>query len=175
MAQIYPTIQPDSISFDLGGLNVTDEPTLTGGTVRFRHSTKENNHQITLNYENLTEDELLQIRNHYKDAAGSHYHFTVSPLVWGNSDVVPSTSLYRYASTPEEEHFGVYHRVSVSLVVLVGIDLNYKMIGEGATLGTTESFESFALSGTAPFILDGDDADPAVDPTLILKAGGASS
>ena len=175
MAQIFPTLQPDSISFNLGGLNVSDQETLNGGTVRFRHSNKVSNHRITLEYENLTEAQLVQIRDHYKSVSGPHYHFNVDPMIWGDSDVVPTTSLYRYAGIPEEEHFGVFNRVSVSLVVLIGLDVNYGLVGEPADLGSEEFFESFAFSGTAPFILVADDADPAYDAELILTAGGASS
>jgi hypothetical protein len=175
MAQIFPTLRPDSISFNLGGLNVSDQETLNGGTVRFRHSHKVSNHRITLEYENLTEAQLLQIRDHYKSVSGPHYHFKVDPMIWGDSDVVPTTSFYRYAGIPEEEHFGVFNRVSVSLVVLVGLDVNYGLVGETATIGSEELVETFAFTGTAPFILFADDADPTYDAELILTAGGASS
>lgn len=175
MAQIFPTLRPDSISFNLGGLNVSDQETLNGGTVRFRHSHKVSNHRITLEYENLTEAQLLEIRDHYKSVSGPHYHFKVDPMIWGESDVVPTTSLYRYAGIPEEEHFGVFNRISVSLVVLVGVDVNYGLVGEPADLGSEETVESFAFSGTAPFRLFADDADPAYEAELILTAGGASS
>ena len=61
------------------------------------------------------------------------------------------------------------------LVALIGNTLKYDLISEGAVLGAEEAFQSFAFTGTAPFILEADDADPAVAATLIIEAGGAQS
>ena len=84
----------------------------------------------------------------------------------------------KYNSPPEEEHFGVYNNVTVSLLVALGaggLANSFILVGEPAQLGSLASFASYAFSGTAPFILDADDADPSVAASLILNAGGAAS
>tara|TARA_R100001443_G_scaffold110115_1_gene121839 strand:- start:16 stop:540 length:525 start_codon:yes stop_codon:yes gene_type:complete len=169
----FPSLKPSTISYDLGGLNVTDEDTTTAGPIRFRHSLRINNHSFVLNYSNLTESEMVLIRSHYENSGGSHYAFKVPSTAWGSADVVPSTSLYRYTEKPEESQFGVYHNVTVNLTILAANDLLYILSGEPAALGAVAAFSSFAFDGNAPFILDNDDAVPAISATMILKAGGA--
>ena len=171
----YPSLSPSGFQYDLGGLNVTTEETAIGAPVLFRHSLRQSNYRLTLTYTNLVESEATLIRNHYLDNIGSHRRFTVPSSLWGSTDVVPSTSLYRYAEKPEEIQRGVYTDIVVELIALIGNTLKYDLISEGAVLGAEEAFQSFAFTGTAPFILEADDADPAVAATLIIEAGGAQS
>lgn len=53
--------------------------------------------------------------------------------------------------------------------------LVYVLNGEPATLGSEESVKTFAFTGTAPFIMDADDADPETLTASILNGGGAAS
>jgi len=145
----FPEVLPDNFAYDLGGLNVSAEDTQNGAPVLFRHSLRQSNYRLTLTYNNLIESDVTLIRQHYIEAAGSH--------------------------RSEEQQRGIYTDMTVELVALIGNFLLYDLIGEPATLGAEESFTSYAMTGTAPFILDGDAADPAEDATLIIKAGGAES
>ena len=171
----YPELLPASFQYDLGGLNVSSEETLIGAPVLFRHSLRQSNYRLILTYTNLIESEATLIRNHYVDSAGSHATFTLPTAIWGSTDVVPADSRYRYGAKPEEVQRGVYTDITVELVALIGNFLLYSLLGEGATLGAEEAFTSYAMTGTAPFILEADDADPAVAATLIIQAGGAES
>lgn len=171
----FPELLPSKLQFDLGGLNVSSEETLNGAPVLFRHSLKQSNYLLTLTYTDLLESEATLIRDHYFDAAGNHRKFAVPATLWSGSDVVPVDALYRYRAKPEEEQRGVYTDLTVELTVLVGNFLLYSLIGEGATLGSEDTFTSFPVTGTAPFIFDADEADPAVAATLIIEAGGAES
>jgi len=171
----YPELLPSGFEYDLGGLNVSSEDTLIGAPVLFRHSLRQSNYRLTLTYTNLVESQATLIRNHYVDSAGSNVSFTLPSAIWGSTDVVPADALYRYASKPEEVQRGVYTDITVEIVALIGNFLVYKLIGEPATLGAEAAFTSYAMTGTAPFILDGDAADPATAATLILKSGGAES
>ena len=171
----FPDLEPNSVSYDLGGLNVSAEETQNGAPVLFRHSLRQSNYRITLSYTNLTQTQVGLIRQHYTDSAGSHRTFSVAPALWNGGDVMPADGLYRYGSKPEEVQAGVFTDVTVELVALIGNFLIYALIGEPATLGAEEAFTSYAMTGTAPFILDGGDADPATAATLILQAGGAES
>lgn len=171
----FPDLEPNFVSYDLGGLNVSVEETQNGAPVLFRHSLRQSNFRITLTYTNLTQTQVALIRQHYIDAAGSHRTFTMTPTLWNGADVISADSIYRYGAKPEEVQSGVFTDVTVELVALIGNFLLYNLIGEPATLGAEEAFTSYAMSGTAPFILDGDDANPATAATLILQAGGAES
>ena len=171
----FPSLKPNSVSYDLGGLNVSAEETQNGAPVLFRHSLRQSNYRITLTYTDLTQTQVALIRQHYIDSAGSHRTFTVAPALWNGGDVMPSDGLYRYGAKPEEVQAGMLTDVTVELVALIGNFLIYALIGEPAALGPEEAFTSYAMTGTAPFILEADDADPAVAATLILQAGGAES
>lgn len=171
----YPSLEPNSVNYDLGGLNVSSEETQNGAPVLFRHSLRQSNYKITLTYTNLTQAQVDLIRQHYVDSGGSHRTFTVAPSLWNGGDVISSTALYRYATQPEEAQSGVFTDVTVELVALLGNSLLYALTGQGATLGAEEAFTSYPMTGTAPFILDGDDAAPATSADLILQAGGAES
>lgn len=172
---VYPELLPAGFQYDLGGLNVSSEETLIGAPVLFRHSLRQSNYRLTLTYTNLVESQATLIRDHYVDSNGSHRTFTLPTAIWGSTDVIPADGLYRYGAKPEEIQRGVYTDMTVELVALIGNFLIYNLIGEPATLGAEAAFTSYAMTGTAPFILDGDDAVPAVAATLILKAGGAES
>lgn len=171
----FPSILPSQINYDLGGLNVTDERTTTAGPVRFRHSLRQSHHQISLIYTNLLETEATQIRDHYSDSVGSHHQFELPSDIWGGADVLPANAKFRYRAKPEETQRGVYTDISVDLVNLIGVRLLYILTGEPAELGDEEEVNAFAFIGTAPFIMDSDDADPETAATSILQGGGAAS
>ena len=171
----YPELLPIGFQYDLGGLNVSSEETLIGAPVLFRHSLRQSNYRLILTYTNLVESQATQIRDHYVESAGSHRTFTLPTAIWGSTTVVPADSLYRYAAKPDETQRGVYTDMTVELVALIGNFLLYALTGEAAALGAEQSFTSYAMTGTAPFILQADDSDPAIAATLIIEAGGAES
>jgi len=171
----YPTILPEGFQYDLGGLNVSTEETLIGAPVLFRHSLRQSNYRLILTYTNLVQSQVTQIRNHYLDMNGSHRTFTLPASLWGSAVVLPADALCRYAAKPEEVQRGVYTDMTVELTALIGNFLLYALTGEPAALGAEASFTSYAMTGTAPFILQADVAAPAVAATLIIEAGGAES
>lgn len=165
----YPAIIPDQISYDLGQLNISEQPTLAG-PVRFRHSMQTNGYELQLTYESLTQSQVDQIRDHYFDSDGSHRLFEVPPEIWGGSNVVSLDSLYRYSSSPTEEHLGVFFNVAVNLRVIAGVNLLYVLDGGAAAQPAVAAFSSFILVGNAPFIIDAGGASP----TLLFDCRGAS-
>lgn len=169
MAAVYPELIPDSISFDLGQLNISEESTFAG-PVRFRHSMQANGYSLQLTYNNLVQSEIDALRQHYVDSDGSHLQFTVPTTIWGGSSVVPYGSLYRYNEPPTEEHLGVYFNVTVNLRVVLGSNLLFIFDGNGAAQPAVAPFTSFVLTGNAPFILEAGGASP----TLLLDCRGAS-
>ena len=175
----YPDSRyPNSISYDVGRLNVSQTQTLSSGAIRFRRSNVLTGHTIKFIYNDLTQTEVSLFRQHYLDAAGTHSKFKIPTTVFGGANVTQSTSFYRYASTPNENQKGVFHDIEIEVLVLTGVDLTYKLTSENASLPATESTvnDSFFLNGTGPFILNCDDATPHAGTTLeyLIVAGTAS-
>ena len=174
----YPDSRyPNSISYDIGRLNVSESSTLTSGPIRFRHSNKLNSHQITFRYSDLTQTEVSLLRQHYLEAAGTHNKFKIPQTIFGGAGITSSTSFYRYASTPNENQRGVYHDIEISVVALIGNDLTYLLFCNGATDQATSTTSGFSLfSGTSPFYLFCKDAagHSTSDIEYTLTGGDAS-
>jgi len=171
----FPALYADAIGYDIGGLNITDEPTIGAGPVRFRHSLRTTGGIVRLTYENLTQTQMQEIRDHWIGSDGTHRYFAVPAAIWGGALVGQVDSVFRYEEPPEEEHLGVFFNVTVTLRMLFGVNLLYILASGTAATRTVAAFQSFAFTGNAPFILDGGDAD-RTDPaaTLLLQGGGAS-
>lgn len=170
----FPTLYADRIAYDIGALNMSEEATIGAGPIRFRHSLRTTGGRVSMEYTNLTLAEVQQIRDHWVGSDGTHRYFAVPAAVWGGAPVGQADSVFRYDEPPEEEQLGVFFNVTVTLRMLFGVNLLYVLYGGTATLAAVAAFQSFAFTGNAPFILDGNAADPE-DPaaTLILKGGGA--
>jgi hypothetical protein len=171
----FPPLYADAISYNIGALNISEEATVGAGPVRFRHSLRTTGGVVNLTYQNLTQAEMQQIRDHYTSSDGTHRYFGVPAAVFGGAPVGQSDSVFRYDQPPEEEQLGVFFNVTVTLKMLFGVNLLYILAGGTAAARTVAVFQSFAFNGNAPFILNGGAADPD-DPaaTLILKGGGAA-
>ena len=64
--------KPNSISYNIGGLNVSESGTLSSGPIRFRRSNVLTGHQITFRYTDLTQTEVGLFRQHYLDLSLIH-------------------------------------------------------------------------------------------------------
>ena len=173
----YPDSRyPNSISYNAGGLNVSQSQTLSSGPIRFRRSNVLTGHTITFRYSDLTQTEVSLFRQHYLDAAGTHSKFKIPTTVFGGANVTQSTSFYRYASTPNENQKGVFHDIEIEVVVLSGVDLTYKLTGGGGADDTpTTVDDSFFANGTSPFYLFCKDSagHSSSDLQYLLKGGNA--
>jgi len=174
MAQ-FPAISPSSISLSLGGSNITRVETMTMGDVLFEHSASTDNLKCTATFENILSSQVASIDSHFQGQGGSALSFSVdASTFWGAIDFVPSNSKYRYVEPPSDEHFGVYNTVSVTLSIALGVIRDFLIAGEPAKLGSNIALDVYPFTGTAPFIFNADDADPAVAASFILNGNGAS-
>jgi hypothetical protein len=117
----FPELEPATRSYDFGLFPLTEQPSLSAGIVRFRHSTTPQNYQLTLGYTALTDAQANLIRQHYQGQGGGYRSFQLPPIIWvGHTftgNVVPTNTRWRYSATPEEEHFSVgYVNVTVTLI-----------------------------------------------------------
>lgn len=120
----FPALEPLTRSYDFGQYPVSDRPAFAGGPVRFRHGTVSSGHGLLLGYSNLTATEAKLIRDHYRDQQGGFLPFDLSPEAWAGhssmTDLVPSTTQWRYAEAPQETHKdGGLMDVTVSLVSVI--------------------------------------------------------
>ena len=169
--------KPNSISYNVGGLNVSESGTLSSGPIRFRRSNVLTGHQIKFTYRDLTQTEVGLFRQHYLDAAGTHSKFKIPTSVFGGANITQSTSFYRYVNTPAETQRGVFHDIDVSVLVLTGVDLTYNLSSGGGANQTAETVnDSFFANGTSPFYLFCKDAagHSSSDLEYLLVGGNAN-
>lgn len=116
----FPALEPATRAYDFGLFPLTEEPSISAGIVRFRHSAIPQNYQLALSYEYLTDAEATLIRNHFQGQGGGYRSFQLPPIIWKGhtftGNVVPYTTLWRYLKAPEEQHASAgYVNVTVTL------------------------------------------------------------
>jgi hypothetical protein len=104
----FPSLEPTSRTYDFGRYPVTTQSGWAGGMVRFRHGLSPANHRLTLEYTYITEAQAKLLRDHYREQRGGFFQFALSSTAWAGhssmTDLVPSTTSWRYAKQPEETH-----------------------------------------------------------------------
>jgi hypothetical protein len=116
----FPDLEPATRSYDFGIFPLTEQPSLSAGIVRFRHSVTPQNYQLTLGYTALTDAEASLIREHFQGQGGGYRSFQLPPIAWlGHTftgNVAPTNTRWRYIKAPEEEHRSAgYVNVTVTL------------------------------------------------------------
>lgn len=103
----FPSLLPNGRSYDAGLYPVTNEVT-TAGSVRFLHGPDPSLQPLNLQFNNLTLDQARLIRDHYRYENGGHRSFLLSASVRAGlpnfSSIFPSTTRFRYTSSPQEKH-----------------------------------------------------------------------
>lgn len=117
---IFPALEPATREYTFGSFPLTEEPSPSAGTVRFRHATIPAAYELTLGYEHLTDAEAALIRTHYGVQAGGFISFLLPATIWKGhtftGNVVPVGMLWQYAAPPEESHSSAgYVDMSVTL------------------------------------------------------------
>ena len=163
----FPTLYPNSITFDHGLPQVSEYEAFGVGPIRFRHTNLVNNQQYTLVYRGVEQSSVDLIRNHYIENQGTAGKFALPTEILGSINTADTFTRFRYVETPEEEHFGIYFNLTVKLQALEGVDTLSILNGGSATLPAEEFFSSISFEGTAPFILNGSSSALA---TLTLNA-----
>ena len=116
----FPALEPATRAYDFGLFPLTEEPSISAGIVRFRHSFTPQNYQLTLGYTALVDAEASLIRQHFQGQGGGYRSFYLPPIIWKGhtftGNVIPIKTLWRYIEAPEEEHFSAgYVNVTVTL------------------------------------------------------------
>jgi len=106
---VFPAIQPLRRSYDFPEFPLKEEGAWPGVAVRYRTGYAPNatgGVVLRLTYEDLTDAQMQQIRNHYRTVQGGTVDFNLPPIIWqGNtSGITPSLARWRYLAPPEETH-----------------------------------------------------------------------
>jgi hypothetical protein len=117
----FPALEPATRSYDLGAFPLTEQASISAGTVRFRHGTTATNFSLQLEYIYLSDAEAAQIRTHFQGQGGSYRSFMLPPIIWkghtSSGNVFPVGTRWRYAEAPEETHqSGGLVNVAISLI-----------------------------------------------------------
>tara|TARA_B100000035_G_scaffold221461_1_gene190200 strand:- start:636 stop:1142 length:507 start_codon:yes stop_codon:yes gene_type:complete len=164
----FPSLVPNAISLNHGLPQISEYEAFGIGPVRFRHNNYVNGQEFQLVYQALDQDSIELIRTHYRDNNGTSGQFDIPASVLALLNTTDSSSRYRYAETPTEEHIGLQrYNVTISVKAVEGLLLQFTLNGGPATLPAEEAFDEFVFTGTMPFILNGFTASQA---TLILNA-----
>lgn len=119
----FPALEPATRNYDFGLFPLTEKPTASAGSVRFRHSVTSQNYQLALGYVDLTDAEASLIREHFQFQGGGYRSFQLPPIIWAghsySGNIVPTNTRWRYIETPEEEHSKAGY---VSMTVTLGSD-----------------------------------------------------
>lgn len=104
----FPELEPVSRNYSFGAFPLTEQPSMSAGTVRFLHGTQTFDYRLTLAYVYLTDTDAAQIRTHYQGQGGSYRPFMLPPIIWKghtfSGNVFPVATQWRYAAAPEETH-----------------------------------------------------------------------
>ncbi len=116
----FPELEPATRAYDFGLFPLTEQPSLSAGIVRFRHSVTPQNYQLKIGYINLTNAEASLIREHFQSQGGGYRSFQLPPIIWSghtfSGNVAPTNTRWRYIDAPEEEHRSAgYVNVTVAL------------------------------------------------------------
>ena len=117
----FPALEPKTRAYSFGTYPVSEETGFVGGAVRFRHGTTSFSHTLALGFTALTEAQAKLLRDHYRAQQGGYLSFPLSPEAWAGhttfADLVPATTLWCYATQPQEDHLSAgYINVSISLI-----------------------------------------------------------
>lgn len=120
----FPALAPSTRSYSFGEYPVTTEAGFGGGSVRFLHNTTPNGITLDLTFNALTQANAALIRDHYRGQDGTHVSFELPDKVWigqsSASNITASTTYWRYAQPPSEEHLEIGHiTIAVQLVAVL--------------------------------------------------------
>lgn len=104
----FPALRPAARRYSMGVYPVSEERGFGGGSVRFLHGTTNSGHSLELEFVLLTAAEAKLLRDHYRLQQGGFLPFDLGADAWAGhtsaTDLVPSTTLWRYENPPEETH-----------------------------------------------------------------------
>ena len=120
----FPTIKPSSREFRLGVFPVKTYRALSGATVKRSFGNRAYGHELSLEFQNISDAATALIMKHYNDTFGGFQRFTLPAQLFAGMDATlqayaqaPSTIRWEYAGPPSVESVQANRStVSVNLV-----------------------------------------------------------
>jgi hypothetical protein len=177
----FPTIYPGSVSLAAGKMNTERIVTQSGTLSVFRRGLGKRDVIFNLTYTNLQSADINLIRQHFLDHYDMNVSFTVPREILSGTGVVSTTAEFYYDAAIEETQKGLFSDLTVALRafdsenVIINIDGGTSAARTEATITKNKAdLSTYLFSGTDPFLLDGDDAAPAIAASVILEGGRAT-
>ena len=101
----FPRLVPSSRTFTCGEIPTTMYKSMSGAETRILLSNKAIEHRLTLTFQNVLENGVQALMDHWSDQTGRFVEFTLPWQVWeGWSNytlAVPDSQKWRYSDRPE--------------------------------------------------------------------------
>jgi hypothetical protein len=146
----FPALEPATRRYSMGIFPTTEERGFGGGSIRFRHGITAYSHNLELGFAALTQAQAKLLRDHYRKQQGGCIAFPLSTEAWAGhtsfTDLVPTSTHWRYASQPQEDHLtGGYVNVQLALISVPAV---VAAASPGLTSTVTITLAGGAASGS---------------------------
>ena len=163
---IFPSITPTARLYTQGNFPSAIQASSNGVTTGYRRGNRRINQTLQLSFNNLTESQVTQIRNHYDGQNGSFTIFYLSAEVWAGYITPPvaliSDFAWLYANAPTISD-GIVSKWNVEIeLISVPINIGDLVLDGGSSSTTAREYILDALNSSASptrsYIIDSSDS-----------------
>ena len=149
----FPSITPSTRLYTQGNFPSAIQASSNGVTTGFRRGNRRINQTLQLSFNNLTEAQVTQIRNHYDGQNGSFSIFYLSAEVWAGYTTPPvalvSDFAWLYANAPTISD-GIVSKWNIEIeLVSVPIDSGDLLFDAGDSTTTARTYILDGLTSSA--------------------------
>ena len=149
----FPSITPSTRLYTQGNFPSAIQASSTGVTTGFRRGNRRINQTLQLSFNNLTESQVTQIRNHFDGQNGSFSIFYLSAEVWAGYTTPPvalvSDFAWLYANAPTISD-GIVSKWNVEIeLISVPIDSGDLIFDAGDSSTTARAYIIDGLTSSA--------------------------
>ncbi len=149
----FPSITPSARLYTQGDFPSAIQASSNGVTTGYRRGNRRINQTLQLSFNNLTEAQVTQIRNHYDGQNGSFTIFYLSAEVWAGYTTPPvaliSDFAWLYANAPTISD-GIVSKWNVEIeLVSVPVDIGDLTFNAGDSTTTARAYILDALTSSA--------------------------
>ena len=149
----FPSITPSTRLYTQGNFPSAIQASSNGVTTGFRRGNRRINQTLQLSFNNLTESQVTQIRNHFDGQNGSFSIFYLSAEVWAGYTTPPvalvSDFAWLYANAPTISD-GIVSKWNVEIeLISVPIDSGDLLFDAGDSTTTARAYILDGLTSSA--------------------------
>ena len=149
----FPSITPSTRLYTQGNFPSAIQASSNGVTTGFRRGNRRINQTLQLSFNNLTESQVTQIRNHFDGQNGSFSIFYLSAEVWAGYTTPPvalvSDFAWLYANAPTISD-GIVSKWNIEIeLVSVPIDSGDLLFDAGDSTTTARAYILDGLTSSA--------------------------